>query len=159
VLTKASLHNDAVLCVLLTAEFLSGEVLDRLRRADHPDLRYSHGFVFQVLVAGPASIGEVAAALGVTSQAVSQSVAELERLGYVARQRSESDGRRRLVALTARGHDAVQAGRRIRAEISHEIAQAIGEDRAREMAAALADVLDAHGAMEAIRARRVRPVS
>ena len=124
----------------------------------HPGARPSHGFVFQVLVPGPASIGDLAGALGVTSQAVSQTVAELERLGYVARERAQADGRRRLVALTGRGHDVVEAGRRARAELSEEIARAIGARRARDLAAALADVLEARGAMDAVRARRVRPV-
>ena len=157
-ITKVRLHDDAVLTLLLTGEILAADVLTRVRAADHPDLRASHGFVFQVLVPGPASIGDIADALGITSQAVSQSVGELERLGYVARTRSGADGRRRLVALTARGEDAVETGRRVRAEISREIARAIGATRAREVAAALADVLEARGAMDAVRARRVRPV-
>jgi DNA-binding MarR family transcriptional regulator len=158
VLTQASLHDDPVLPILLTSQILGADVLERVRAADHPELRSSHGFIFQVLIPGPVSIGEIAGALGVTSQAVSQSVAELERLGYVARRRSDDDGRRRLVALTTKGRDAVDAGRRARTEISREIARAIGRDRARELAAALADVLEARGAMDTIRTRRVRPV-
>jgi hypothetical protein len=51
-----------------------------------------------------------------------------------------------------------RTGRRVRAELPQEIAQAIGAERARELASALADVLEARGAMDTIQARRVRPV-
>ena len=155
--TKGNLHDDPVLSILLAAHILGAEVLERVQDR-HPGARPSHGFVFQVLVPGPASIGDLAGALGVTSQAVSQTVAELERLGYVARERSQADGRRRLVVLTAGGRDVVEAGRRARAELSDEIAGAIGARRTRDLAAALADLLDARGAMDAVRARRVRPL-
>ena len=147
-----------MLAILLAAELLGAEVLERVRTAGHPHVRYSHGFVFQVLVPGPASIGQLAAELGLTSQAVSQSVAELERLGYVERRASEHDGRRRIVALTKRGKDAVSRGRRVRTSLGRELARAIGEGRTAAMAAALADSLEARGGIEAIAARRVRPV-
>jgi DNA-binding MarR family transcriptional regulator len=100
----------------------------------------------------------IAAALGVTSQAVSHSVAGLERLGYVARQRAESDGRRRLVALTASGAAVVEAGRRARAELSGEIARALGEDRARTGRGARRRARRAR-AMDAVRGRRIRSVA
>ena len=47
-------------------------------RGEHPELRYSHGFVFQQLVEGPRAVGEVAENLGVTSQAVSKAARELD---------------------------------------------------------------------------------
>lgn len=144
--------------MLLAGEIFGAEVLERVQ-ARHPHVRSSHGFVFQVLVPGPASIGELAEALGITPQAVSQSVGELERLGYVAREQSAPDRRRRVVAMTDLGRDVVQAGREARAGLSAEIARAIGEDRARELARAIADVLETRGAMDAVRARRVRPVA
>jgi DNA-binding MarR family transcriptional regulator len=158
VLTKTTLQGDPVLSILLAGQVLGAEVLERVQ-AEHPPARTSHGFVFQVLLRGPAAIGELAEVLGVTSQAVSQSVAELERLGYVERRRSAADGRRREVALTAAGQDVVEAGRAARAAISKELAGVLGEDRTRALAAALADVLEARGAMDTIRARRVRPVA
>ena len=68
----------------LLAEVLNAEVLERLR-AEHPDIRYSHGFVFQQLVEGPRAVGEVAENLGVTSQAISKAARELEALGYLER--------------------------------------------------------------------------
>ena len=49
------------------------------------EVRYSHGFLIQQLVEGPRPVGEIAENLGVTSQAVSKAVRELEALGYVER--------------------------------------------------------------------------
>ena len=154
--TQPRLHDDLVLSISLAAEVLGGEVLERVRAAGHPGIRYAHGFLFQTLASGPRAVGEVANDLGVTSQAISKTVAELERLGYVERRAADGDARRRLIALTDRGHAAVQAGRDARAAIGAEVAAAIGDERARAAAAAIADALEARGAMDAIRARRVR---
>jgi DNA-binding MarR family transcriptional regulator len=48
-------------------------------------LRHAHGYVVQRLIEGERPVGALAAELGVSRQAVSKSVTELERLGYVAR--------------------------------------------------------------------------
>ena len=154
--TQPRLHDDLVLSILLAGEVLGADVLERVRAAGHPGIRFAHGYLFQTLASGPRAVGDVAADLGVTSQAISKVVAELERLGYVERRVGESDARRRLVALTERGRAAVQAGRDARAAVGAELAEAIGPERARAAAAAIADALEARGAMDAIRARRVR---
>ena len=137
----------------LLAEVLNGEVLARLRD-EHPELRYSHGFVFQQLVEGPRAVGEVAENLGVTSQAISKAARELEALGYVERTPG-SDARVRLLALTDRGRAAVDAGRDIRAALNRELSDALGEERVALAARTLMDALEARGAMPAVRSRRV----
>ena len=159
VVTQPRLHDDLVLGLLLAGETLGAEVLARVRAAGHPHVRYAHGFLFQVLVPGPRAVGDVADALGISSQAVSKAVAELETLGYVERRADPADARRRLLALTAMGEDAVRAGRAARAALGVELAAAIGPERAADAAAAIADALEARGAMDTIRARRVRPVA
>src|SRR3954454_8703667 len=79
--TQLGLHdNDFVLWTQLLGEVLNVEVLGRLQ-AEHPEIRYAHGFLIQQLVKGPRAVGEIAANLGVTSQAVSKTVRELEALG------------------------------------------------------------------------------
>src|ERR1700759_3024260 len=120
--------NDLVLWTLLLAEDLNAAALARLQR-QHPDIRYAHGFLFQQLVSGARPVGEVAENLGVTSQAVSKTAGQLERRGYVPRTRAPRDGRMPRVALTPRGREACDAGRAIREELNHELAQALGEER------------------------------
>ena len=154
--TQPGLHdNDLVLWTQLLGEILNAEILERLR-AEHPAVRYSHGFVFQQLVEGPRPVGEVAENLGVSSQAISKAARELEGLGYVERVTDPADARVRRLTLTARGHDAVRAGREIRAALNAELAQALGADRVAEAAGTLREALAARGAMPAVEARRVR---
>lgn len=153
--TQLGLHdNDLVLWTQLLAEVLNGAVLERLR-VEHPELRYSHGFLFQQLVEGPRPVGEVAANLGVSSQAISKSARELEALGYVERVADGADARVRRLALTDRGRAAVAAGRDARAALNARLAGALGAERAATAAEALRDGLEALGAMPAVLARRV----
>ncbi len=156
--TQPELHDkDLVLWTQLLAESLNASMLDALRERGHSELRYSHGFLFQQLVEGARPVGEVAAALGVTSQAVSKAARELEALGYVERVADPADARVRKLALTRRGRDAVEAGRDIRASLNARFSETLGAGRVRTAAATLADALDAVGGLDAVRGRRVRP--
>jgi DNA-binding MarR family transcriptional regulator len=147
--------KDLVLWTLLLAEVLNADTLERLR-IEHPDVRYSHGFLFQQLVEGPRAVGEVAENLGVTSQAVSKMVRELEALGYVERTASARDARVRLIGLTERGRGAIEAGRTVRAELNRALEEALGAERVADAARTLRDALAARGAMSDVEARRVR---
>ena len=62
-MTTADDELDLVLAALLTGLALNEQVSARIAAAGHPDLRFSHGFVFQHVVPGPLAIGELAAAL------------------------------------------------------------------------------------------------
>ena len=156
--TQPGLYDkDLVLWTQLLAEALNAAMLDALRERGHADLRYSHGFLFQRLVEGSRPVGEIAADLGVTSQAVSKAVRELEGLGYVRREADPSDARVRRVGLTERGRDAVAAAREIRAELNARFATALGEERVADAAATLAEAMRESGALDAVRGRRVRP--
>jgi DNA-binding MarR family transcriptional regulator len=118
---------------------------------------YSHGFLIQQLVQGPRPIGEIAEDLGLTSQAISKAVRELEALGYVDRSGDAADGRVRRVALTDRDRAVLDAGREIRAALNAELAAALGTERAETAAGTLKAGLEALGAMPAVEARRVPP--
>ena len=121
-------------------------------------IRYAHGFLIQQLVEGPRPVGEIAENLGVTSQAVSKTVRELEALGYVDRSADPADGRVRRVALTERGQAVLEAGRAIRAELNAELAAGAGR-RARRgrRRHAPGRARGARGDARRRRARRVRP--
>ena len=110
-----------------------GAAADRGGRAG--DLRFADGVVFQHLVAGPRTIGALAERLGVSQQAASKAVADLERRGYVRREADPGDGRARLVALTARGDAAIEAGRRHRAAVEAELAAGSGRSVSRQRGA------------------------
>jgi DNA-binding MarR family transcriptional regulator len=156
--TQPGLHdNDLVLWTQLLAESLNASMLDALRERGHPELRYSHGFLFQQLIEEARPVGEIAANLGVTSQAVSKAVRELEALGYVRREADPADARVRRVGLTANGQDAIEAAREIRASLNARFAETLGADRAQAAAATLADAVRESGALDAVRGRRMPP--
>jgi DNA-binding MarR family transcriptional regulator len=146
---------DAVTALYLSGLALTTEALRRLHAAGHPDLRISHGFVVQHLVVGPVRIGDLAARMGVTQQAASKAVTELEALGYLERSADPADGRVRRVGLSARGVEAVSATRAVRAEIERELAAALGAQRLEAARHTALDALEWAGGAEAVRGRRV----
>jgi len=148
---------DLVVAVQLSAVFLGDEIRRRLDRAGYPDLRHSHGYLLQHLLAGPVGVTELARRLAVSQQAVSKSAAELVSAGYVERRPAAHDQRARLLALTEHGRQAVEAARQARAEITEELADGLGPGRVQTTRDTLLAALRQLGAAPAIRTRSVRP--
>jgi DNA-binding MarR family transcriptional regulator len=148
---------DLSLAALFAGWALADTVAQRLAEDGFDDVRFADGLIFQHLVEGPRGIGALAERLGVSQQAASKSVADLERRGYVARVADPADGRARLVSLTRRGEAAIAAGRRHRAALDAELAHAHGADRVESARRLLLEVLEDVGGDRAVRARRVRP--
>jgi DNA-binding MarR family transcriptional regulator len=147
---------DLSLASLFAGWALAGEVQRRLGADGHGDLRFADGFVFQHLIPGPLPVTALAKRLGVTQQAASKSVADLERRGYVARAPDPADARARLVTLTPRAQDAIEGGRRHRAAIEAELAERLGARRVEAARRLLVDVVNELGGADAVRGRHVR---
>jgi DNA-binding MarR family transcriptional regulator len=148
---------DLTLASLFAGHVLNEEVRARMEARGFAGLRFGHGFLVQRLVEGAQPVGVIARDLGVTQQAVSKTVAELERLGYAERRPAPGDARVRLVALTERGRAAVETLRVARAEVVAELRARLGPRRVDAAARVLREAIDLHGGGEAIRGRRVRP--
>jgi DNA-binding MarR family transcriptional regulator len=147
---------DLSLASLFAGWALAGEVQRRLDADGHADLRFADGFVFQHLIPGPLPVTALAKRLGVSQQAASKSVADLERRGYVRRAPDPDDARARRVALTPRGDAAIEAARRHRATLQAELTERLGPRRVEGARRLLLDAIHAVGADTAVRARRVR---
>jgi DNA-binding MarR family transcriptional regulator len=132
------------------------QLLLEMRQAGFGEVRESHGFLFQHLLRGPQSVGELARLLGVTQQAVSKTVAELTRAAYLESVPGE-DARVRRVRLSARGRACVVASRKLRARLERRLAKAVGAKRLQQAQEALADALAALGGLDAVKQRQVRP--
>lgn len=63
---------------------------------------------------GPQCIGEIAQAERVRPQSMSQTLAELEADGLIARRPDVRDGRRTLIELTPKGREALKQDRAVR---------------------------------------------
>jgi DNA-binding MarR family transcriptional regulator len=148
---------DLSLASLFAGSALADEVQRRLAADGLDDLRFADGFVFQHLVGGPVTIGALAERLGVSQQAASKSVADLERRGYVTRSRDPGDARARRVALTERGEAAIEGGRRHRAALAAELAERLGPRRVEAARRLLLDAVAELGGEAAVRGRRVWP--
>lgn len=122
-------------------------------------MRFNDGYVFQHLVPGPISITVLATRLGVTQQAASKQVADLEGRGLVVRRADPGDGRAKLVELSRRGWRAVETGRVARRELHDEIVEMLGPRRANAAITALRQISDRTGAIEHMANRRLRPES
>ncbi|TKK89382.1 winged helix DNA-binding protein [Herbidospora galbida] len=126
-----------------------------MAEAGHPEVRSVHGYVFQHLLTGPVRITELAGLLGMTPQGASKVAAEMERIGYVTRRVSGDDQRVRALELTARGREAIEAGRAARASVTEDLLAGLPDPEA------LFDALDAlseqTGALRDLMARRLRP--
>lgn len=133
----------------------SRHVATAMRDAGFGDLRESHGFLIQHLLRGPHSVGELSRLLGVTQQAVSKSVAELSRAGYLEAAPS-ADARVRIVQLSPRGHESVLAARKLRERLERKLQKSLGARYALAQRA-LAEALTALGGVDAVRGRRVPP--
>lgn len=147
---------------LATLAFVVGtaaneHLLSAVRDAGYPDVRIAHGYVFQRLLEGTPTVGELATALGVTQQAASKSARELERLGYVVRRTDPADGRVTRLELSARGRGAVEAARSARAELERELAALVGDTRVAATRDVLTTLLDHVGGVTRVRRRAVRP--
>lgn len=136
--------------------FANRYVLAEMKRAGFGDLRESHGFLVQHLLQEPRSVGDLSKRLGVTQQAVSKTVAELSRAGYLKTQAGD-DARVRLVRLSERGHASVLASRKIREKLERRLLAELGEKRTAVLRSALADVLRELGGADAVKGRRVPP--
>ena len=154
-------HRVAELELSLLALFAGWVMADELQRRlvaeGLPDLRFSDAVVIQYVLAEPLSITELARRMGVTQQAASKTVADMERRGLLVRAPVPGDARARRLQLTGTGEAAVAAARRLRARLDAELADAYGAERLADARALLAEVIDRFGGTAAIRARRVRP--
>ena len=93
------------LIVLLSeaAEELTTQLVDRLWAAGYADIRPAHRMVFAYIDADGTRLTELAERAHITHPSMSELVTGLVKLGYLERVPDPTDGRARLVRLTAEG--------------------------------------------------------
>jgi DNA-binding MarR family transcriptional regulator len=119
---------ELVVLLAMAWSMLIDELHSELAKLGYSDLRPAHGFVFQLLAPNGATGNEVAAHLGVTKQAASQMIDFLEEHGYVVRQPHPNDKRGKLVLLTQKGWDCIQAVEMIFARIEERWTETLGPE-------------------------------
>ncbi|WP_328451770.1 MarR family winged helix-turn-helix transcriptional regulator [Amycolatopsis sp. NBC_00438] len=148
---------DLSLTALFAGWAMTDEVQRRLAERGLGDLRFNDGVVIQHVLAAPLSITALAERMGVTQQAASKAVADLERRGLVRREPDPADARTKLLHLTEHALHAVEATRALRKELQEELVADYGAERVEDARKLLASVIARYGGGDAIRGRRVRP--
>ncbi len=151
---RSSTPDDPDLAILIVAA--NRVIIDRLQAAMAEaglTMRPPWGFVIRALHAQPLPLARLAELLDVTKQAAQQTVDDMEAAGLLSRSADPDDGRRKLVGLT-------EEGRRVRATalgVSATIEAELG-DEAAPLRHALLGLVERHGDLEHVHAKRSRAV-
>jgi DNA-binding MarR family transcriptional regulator len=82
---------------------------------------------------GPASIGELAHAMEITTGSATVACKRLEKAGFLTRERSSDDERVVLVTLTENGRSHIEAGRKQRRESITELLDVLDQGEQQEL--------------------------
>lgn len=106
-------------------------------------IRPAHLQVFGTIKASGTRLTDLASWSGLSLSAMAELVDGLEQLGYLERRPDPSDGRAKLICLTASGWQAIREGRRLIAAIEVDWAGAFGEEAFEALCRELQRLLDA----------------
>ena len=117
----------------LALDKLSHELLRRIQVAGFTDQRMAHHAVFAHVPPEGITLADLARRAGMTKQAMSELVADLEAKGYLTRRPGEHDRRTKLIELSARGWAAMEAALAAFADIENELEAQLGPSRLRSL--------------------------
>ena len=92
------------------------------------DTGRSDGAVFRTLAARAMTVSDLATRLSITKQGAAQIIDDMERRGYVERRPDPTDGRARLLYLSARGAAALASARRFHQRFERRLARRHGRE-------------------------------
>lgn len=117
--------NTGMYLNILLNELISN-LHSELAIAGYPEIRPSHGWIFQYIKADGSRITELAQQAQITKQSMSVLVYQLEEWGYVSRKDDPTDKRSVLFKLTGQGKALQQTGRKINYEFECRWEKALG---------------------------------
>src|SRR4051794_6553060 len=149
---KSSRPDEPDTAILLAAanRVLTDRLLAAMEAAGL-EMRPAWGYVIRALHDQPLPLARLAELLDVTKQAAQQTVDEMVSAGLGVREPGPAGGRGKLLALT-------DEGRRVRATalgVSAQLEREIGADAAK-LRSALLGMVERHGDLEHVQARRSR---
>ena len=117
---------------------------ERLQAAGWHDVRPAYGFVLLATRDEPSTTNDLAALMGISKQATSKLLDQMETAGYVRRTDSALDGRVKDIALAARGRRLLAEDERIYEQLEQEWAATVGRRAVGAMRTNLARVVREH---------------
>jgi DNA-binding MarR family transcriptional regulator len=142
-LSNTRADRSAVMLFSDVFDALVAEMHDGLPAQGFDDIRPSHSVgVLRTVDPEGTRPGELARRAGVTPQAMAEFVRYLEERGYVERVPDPTDGRARLVRLTARGREAAAAAHVAFTAIEDRWKRTLGAQRYKQLKEMLAELRD-----------------
>jgi DNA-binding MarR family transcriptional regulator len=120
----------------------NNEMVARIRARGYPDLKPSYPALLANLDSEGANMTALAAKSGITRQAASQQLAEIEARGYVELRPDPADGRAVIVDRTERGRRLLQDALEVVSDLEGEYSERVGRERFDAMRQVLAELLD-----------------
>jgi DNA-binding MarR family transcriptional regulator len=120
----------------------TNEMVRRIRDRGYPDLMVSYPALLANLDTEGTTITSLGAKAGVTRQAASQLISEIEARGYLERRPDPGDGRAVIVGRTARGERLLRDALEVVSELEGEYAAHLARGRFDSMKKSLATLLD-----------------
>ncbi|WP_277207730.1 MarR family winged helix-turn-helix transcriptional regulator [Isoptericola croceus] len=124
----AGARDDLGFLLLAAADTVVTATLAEVAAQGHPQIRRVHVPVFMHLEPAGATISTLADRAGVTRQAMTGVVRELEGLGYVSATPDPTDRRARRVTLTALGAEYCGAATLVSERMTAQWAERLGGD-------------------------------
>lgn len=121
---------------------MTDELTRRLHARGHRELRQSFIGLLGHLDTTGTRLGALARRMGVTRQATSQLLAQIEARGYVTRTDDPDDQRGIVVRHSPRGRKLLADALEVMTEIQREYAKAIGEEEFAELTRLLAHLVE-----------------
>lgn len=119
----------------------SERAFEKFQSYHHPGLRFTHMALIAQLDLEGTYITTLAERAGITKQAMSQLVDELESRGYVGRAPDPQNRRATLVTFTEAGVHLLQDAYRVKQEIEAEYVAVLGEDGFNQLRSLLVKLL------------------
>ena len=119
---------------------LGKRILDGVQAAGHP-IRMAHSTVFVHIDLDGIRLTQLAERASMTPQAMGELVDDLVQMGYVARIPDPSDGRAKLIVLTDKGYDNLQAAFDTISGIERDLAKLLGKRGLVDLRASLREII------------------
>ena len=109
-----------------------------LKKGGWPSITRAQSLVFVNIAEGVTRPSEIAARVGVTRQAIHQTINEMVDLGYLTLEPDPKDRRAKVVVYTEKGHLVGGTAAQALRDIEHSLSNRIGDDRVDALREALA---------------------
>jgi DNA-binding MarR family transcriptional regulator len=139
---EAAKGESTLQLLFKAARLLDEQALERVsQRKGLPRLRRSHTSLLPHVDLGGTRITDLAERLGVSKQAASQLVDDLEAVGVLAREPDPDDARARRVVFTRLGREGLLEGLALLRDMESELARSIGDESMAALRRALIAIL------------------